>query len=394
MGFLDRIRLLKRAKSEKKTITINGKEIPVKRAHIVKYVSLADDSISKVASRRRLIKWFSIDGVTRYIIAGKSKAEIIEDEIIRLTDGVITLQKLLGKMNAKVAALEKMLQINKKAADDLTLADVLGTPEKEKETTETTETKETTSSETTTEAPATETKEVKEEAPAKDEKTKETKTETTGDNTISINTEDIKKFINKDIKALNFKGVNISSDGKVEAIFEVETSEGTVTASIEKRPSGEIIYKEAAGDPTKFISKYKFDPVTKVVTPMPIGEGPKVMVEVDKKNKPKGEVVFAVEQVEKSQKPTGKVEVAVSEPKKKKASVYNLAQAIVSTAAKKGIIPNDPDQLSVRFASLIEKDEEELQSILSLVEVVDPEVTVMDEEGNIYDLKEIRENIE
>jgi len=390
MGILEKI--LKRS-GKRESIKVK----PVKRAHVVrKYVSLADsESIKKIASKKKLIKWFSIDGVTRYILAGKSKTEIIEDEIIRLTDGVITLQKLLGRMNAKVAALEKRLGIDKKASDDLTLADVLGKPEEGQgttETTETTETAETTSPETTTET--TESTEVKEEAPAEGEKTEETKTETTGGGTISINVEDIKKFINKDVKGLNFKGVNISSDGKVEAVFEVETAEGTVTASIEKSPNGEIIYKEAAGDPTKFVSKYKFDPVTKMVTPMPSGEGPKVMVEVDKKSMPKGEVVCAAEDVEKSQKPTGKVEVAVSEPKSKKASVYNLARAIVSTAAKKGIIPNDPDQLSVRLASLIEKDEEELQSILDLIEVVDPEVTIMDEEGNIYDLKEIKENIE
>jgi len=354
-----------------------GKLGPVVR----KYVSIAnDEELRKMASKSKLIKWFSIDGIPRFIVAGKSTTEIIEDEIIRLTNEVVTLQKLLGKMNAKVSSLEKKV-LAKSAAEDITLSDILGKPDEETSTEQTST--EGASAETTT----TETTEKTEEP-----KTEEKKPEGTS-STISVSVDEIKKLINKDVKSLTFKGLNISKDGKTEAIFEVETSEGKITASIERRPDGTLIYKEAASDPTKFMSKYKFDPVTKMVTPMPKGENVTVMVDVDKKAKPKGEVTVMAEEVEKSQKPSGNIEIAVSEPKGKKASVYNLARTIVTTAAKKGIIPNDPDSLSVRFASLVEKDEETLESILNLIEVADPDVTVMDEEGNIFDLKDIKENI-
>ena len=358
-----------------------------KTSTVRKYVSLANyDELRKRASKGKLIKWFSVDGIPRFIVAGKSKSEIIEDEIIRLTNEVVTLQKLLGKMNAKVAAIEKKL-FEKVAAEDITLSDILGKPEEETSTEETST--ESTSAETTT----TETTETTETAEKTEEpKAEEAKTEGTP-STVSVSVDEIKKLINKDVKSLTFKGLNISKDGKTEAIFEVETSEGKVTASIERRPDGTLIYKEAAGDPTKFMSKYKFDPVTRMVTPMPKGENVTVMVDVDKKAKPKGEVTIMAEEVEKSQKPSGNIEIAVSEPKGKKASVYNLARTIVTTAAKKGIIPNDSDSLSVRFASLVEKDEETLESILNLIEVADPDVTVMDEEGNIFDLKDIKEDI-
>jgi hypothetical protein len=376
MGIVERIleRLKERKVATKKPDT---GETPTVR----KYVSLADyDELRKRASKGKLIKWFSVDGVPRFIVAGKSKSEIIEDEIIRLTNEVVTLQKLLGKMNAKVAAIEKKL-FEKTAAEDITLSDILGKPEGE------TSTEQTSTEGAPAETTTTETTEKTEEPKAEEKKPEGTSS------TISVNVEDIKKLINKDVKSLTFKGLNISKDGKTEAIFEVETSEGKVTASIERMPDGTLIYKEAASDPTKFMSKYRFDPVTKMVTPMPKGENVTVMVDVDKKAQPKGEVTIMAEEVEKSQKPSGNLEIAVSEPKGKKASVYNLARTIVTTAAKKGIIPNDPDSLSVRFASLVEKDEETLESILNLIEVADPDVTVMDEEGNIFDLKDIKEDI-
>lgn len=381
MGIVERIleRLRGRKVAAKKPDT---GETPTVR----KYVSLADyDELRKRASKGKLIKWFSVDGIPRFIVAGKSKSEIIEDEIIRLTNEVVTLQKLLGKMNAKVAAIEKKL-FEKVAAEDITLSDILGKPEEE------TSTEQTSTEGSPADTTTTETTEKTEEPKVKETKTEEAKTEGTS-SAISVNIEDIKKLINKDVKSLTFKGLNISKDGKTEAIFEVETSEGKVTASIERMPDGTLIYKEAASDPTKFMSKYKFDPVTKMVTPMPKGENVTVMVDVDKKAQPKGEVTVMAEEVEKSQKPSGNIEIAVSEPKGKKASVYNLARTIVTTAAKKGIIPNDSDSLSVRFASLVEKDEETLESILNLIEVADPDVTVMDEEGNIFDLKDIKENI-
>jgi hypothetical protein len=381
MGIVERI--LERLRQKK---VAAEKSATDKTPTVRKYVSLADyDELRKRASKGKLIKWFSVDGIPHFIVAGKSKSEIIEDEIIRLTNEVVTLQKLLGKMNAKVAAIEKKL-FEKVAAEDITLSDILGKPEEE------TSTEQTSTEEAPAETTTTETTEKTEEPKTEEKKPEEAKTEGTS-STISVSVDEIKKLINKDVKSLTFKGLNISKDGKTEAIFEVETSEGKITASIERRPDGTLIYKEAASDPTKFMSKYKFDPVTKMVTPMPKGENVTVMVDVDKKAKPKGEVTIMAEEVEKSQKPSGNIEIAVSEPKGKKASIYNLARTIVTTAAKKGIIPNDPDSLSVRFASLVEKDEETLESILNLIEVADPDVTVMDEEGNIFDLKDIKENI-
>lgn len=373
-----------------------------KEAKTIKYNSVSN--MEKLASKSDKISWYGIkDGdkvkVRKIKVAGKKPLDIVEDEIIILSGEVVSLQKLLGEQNKKLSSLEarldKLYSIieggNVKVAQDLSLKDVLlGEEEKEEAPAE----------EKPAEAPAGE-----ETKPAEEPKAEETekKEETPApeapatEGTVSV---DINKVIT-DLKNLeSVEDVDVKSvayDPKSNEVVitltgKPKTGEGEFTASIHLA-SG--VVKVAAGDPTKWTSKYKFDPVTFMLTPFPSSGKPNIMVEEDKKSKPEGEVQKTYVEEKKMPTPEGKTEILVEKPKKKASvEVQKLAAEIVKKAVAKNLI--DANLRDVLYYNLIKKaNEEELEEMNKLLEVINPEEAFIDpESGEIVDLSKVKEIVE
>lgn len=354
------------------------------------------ENISKISSTDGEILWYEIPvtdtvSLKRYITAAKKPLEIIEDEIIVIHEGVVRLEKLLGQQNKKIASLEeeikrmKVASLKKKAEDTeekpQTLGDVLSP-----ELTEGTET-------TTTEAPAeekteTEPKPETETAPAPENTTE------TGGTEVSV---DIQKVI-EDLKSLeSIENVEIK-----DVSYDPNTKEVTISLVGKPKTGGEEVVasfslKEGtikvakSSDPTKWMSRYKYDPVTKMISPFPWSGEPEIAVEKEKKIEPTSELQKSYVE-EKGVKPEGKLEIAVEKPKKTSSvEISKLAQSIVRKAISKNLI--DPDMRDVLYYTLIKKaDLEELQELDKIVDVLDGESAFIEPEtGDVIDLSNIKD---
>lgn len=382
-----------------------------KDSKTIKYNSVS--KIEKVASKEDKISWYGVkDGdkvkIRKVKIAGKKPLDIIEDEVIIISGEVVSLQKLLGEQNKKLASLEarldKLYSIiseggNIKVAQDTTLKDVL-LSEEEKEKQETPPA-EATGEVAEPEKP--EGEEVRTETDTTEEKPEEGKKEDVAGTEAVEEGKTISVDINKVVTDL--KNLESVEDVDVKSVaYDPKSNEVIITLTGKPKSGGEFfasihtasgVVKVAKDNPTNWVSKYKFDPVTFMLTPFPSSGEPNIMVEEDKKSKPEGEVRKTYVEDKKVSAPEGKTEILVEKPKKKASvEIQKLASEIVRKAVSKNLI--DVNLRDVLYYNLIKKaNEEELAELNKLVEVINPEEAFIDpESGEIVDLSKVKEIIE